>query len=175
MTKFVVGGSLNISGPRTTEADNPADFGELIRTIAQPLYTTAGSAALNVAPSTSDTINIIPANSLILSAHFYTQTAFTSTTTATGIDVGLYKASDGTTAIDANGLIVVGTEGAKAALTANSWNVGSGALIGVESGAFDAIIDGAWAAGTDTLTGTGVIVVRFIPPLDAILGPNDAS
>ena len=72
--------------------------------------------------------------------------------------------------IDADGLIAVGGVGAKANLTALGWDAGDGALIGAEVTAFDAIIKGAWAAGTDTLTGTGVIVVEFIPPLTHLLG-----
>ena len=172
MTKEVIQGSANHFGPRFTEVDSPVDVPTvgLVRTIVLPIYTTAGSAALNVAPSVSDTINLIPASSLIKTCYIYTEDAFTSTAVATGIDVGLYKASDGTTAIDADGLIAVGGVGAKANLTALGWDAGDGALIGAEVTAFDAIIKGAWAAGTDTLTGTGVIVVEFIPPLTHLLG-----
>lgn len=172
MSKEIIQGSVNHFGPRGTEVDSPVDVPVvgLVRTIVLPIYTTPGSADLNVAPAVLDTVNLIPASSLIQSCHIYTEDAFTSTTNATGIDVGLYKASDGTTAIDANGLIAVGGVGAKANLTALGWDAGDGALIGAENTAFDAIIVAAWAGGTDTLTGTGVIVVEYIPPLTHLLG-----
>lgn len=172
MSKIILQNSVNHFGPRTTEVDSPVDIpmGQLVRRIVMPIYTTAGSADMNVATDIADTINVIPANSLIKSAYIYTEDAFTSTSTATGIDVGLVQADDGSTAIDLDGLIDVGTEGAKAALTAKSWNIGSGALIGVETGTEDGIIVATWAAGTDTLTGTAVVVVEYIPSLEFLLG-----
>jgi len=171
MSKEMLQGVPNHFGPRKSEVDSPifVPASGLVETIVMPIYTTAGSAAMNVATDTDDTINVIPANSLIMSAYIYTEDAFTSTSSATGIDVGLVRASDGSTAIDLDGLIDVGTEGAKAALTALSWNIGSGALIGVETTAYDAIIVATWAGGTDTLTGTGVVIVEYIPPLTALL------
>lgn len=172
MSKVILQGSTNHFGPRKSEVDSPVDLpvAGLVRTIAMPIYTTAGSAALHESYNINDTINVIPANSLLKSCHIYTEDAFTSTAVATGIDVGLYQADDGTTAIDANGLIAVGGVGAKANLTALGWDAGDGALIGAEIGSEDAIIVAAWAAGTDTLTGTGVVVVEYIPPLTALLG-----
>ena len=174
MTKEVLQGSTNHFGPRKTEVDSPVDIpvAGLVRTIALPIYTVAGSLLLNVAPSITDTINLIPASSFIKSASIYVEDAFTSTAAATGIDVGLVKASDGTTEIDLNGLIAVGGVGAKANLTALSWDAGDGALIGAENTAFDAMIYAKWATGgaSDTLTGTGVIVVEYIPPLTHLLG-----
>lgn len=172
MTKIILQGSVNHFGVRKTEVDSPVDvpMGNLIRRIVMPIYTTAGSAACNVATDILDTINVIPAHSLIKSCYIYVEDAFTSTSSATGIDVGLTRASDGSTEIDDDGLIDVGTEGAKAVLTAKSWNIGSGALIGVESGAYDGIIVATWAGGTDTLAGTGVVVVEYIPSLEFLLG-----
>lgn len=174
MTKSVLQGSVNHFGPRTTEVDTPVDVPHigLVRTIALPIYTVAGSLVLNVAPSTSDTINLIPASSYIKSCAIYVEDAFTSTSAATGIDVGLVKASDGTTEIDLNGLIAVGGVGAKANLTALSWDAGDGALIGAETTAFDGMIYAKWATGgaSDTLTGTAVVVVEYIPPLTHMLG-----
>ena len=174
MTKEVIQGSVNHFGPRGTEVDSPVDVPVvgLVRTIALPIYTVAGSLLLNVAPDTDDTVNVIPASSFIKSCSIYVEDAFTSTSAATGIDVGLVKASDGTTEIDLNGLIAVGGVGAKANLIANSWDAGDGALIGAESTAFDGLIYAKWATGgaSDTLTGTGVIVVEYIPPLTHLLG-----
>ena len=171
MSKIVLQGSVNHFGPRKSEVDSAVDVPVvgLVRTIALPIYTTAGSADCNVAPSITDTVNLIPANSFIKSCAIYTEDAFTSTTNATGIDVGLVRASDGSTAIDLDGLIAVGGVGAKANLTALGWDAGDGALIGAESTAYDGLIVATWAGGTDTLTGTGVVVVEFIPPLTSLL------
>ena len=68
MGKEILQGSVNHFGPRTTEVDSPVDIpvAGLVRTIVLPIYTTPGSAALNVAPSTRDTINLIPASKWIL-------------------------------------------------------------------------------------------------------------
>lgn len=168
MSKVNLQGSTNHFGPRTSEVDSSAEVGEnIVRTLVMPLYTTAGSAALHAARDSNDTINVIPAYSLIRSAAIYVEDAFTRTATATGIDVGIYKTADDT-ALDADGLIAVGGVGALANLTANQFDEGDGALIGNEL-TEEGYIYGAWAGGTDTLTGTAVVVVEFIPPLTHIL------
>ena len=173
MSKEIISGSRNFFGPRASEVDTAVVLpdSDVKRVMIQPIYTTAGSASL--APlnfSASDTYNVIPAKSLIRHVAIYVEDAFTSTTTATGIDVGLVKASDGSTEIDKNGFIAVGGVGAKANLTAGQWDEGDGALIGADTGAYDGVIWAAWAAGTDTLTGTAVVVVEYIPPLTEYLG-----
>ena len=172
MSKEALQGSINHFGPRKSEVDSAVDSdANLVRVIALPIYTTAGSLLLNTALDTSDTVNVIPANSFIKSAAIYVEDAFTSTSAATGIDVGLVQADDGSTEIDLNGLIAVGGVGAKANLVATSWDAGDGALIGAETGDEDGILYAAWATGgaSDTLTGTGVVVVEFIPPLTSLL------
>ena len=173
MGKENLQGSMNYFGPRTSEVDNAAEGADLVRTLVQPLYTTAGSLVLTPASdfSADDTINIIPAKSYIKSAAIYVEDAFTSTSAATGIDVGLVKASDGSTEINFDGFIAVGGVGAKANLTAGKWDAGDGALIGGPTGAYDGVIYAKWATGgaSDTLTGTAVVVVEFIPPLTAYL------
>lgn len=171
-TKTVIGGVKVISGPRSVELDSPALVPEgIIKTAAFPLVTTAGSSSLYTAGSTEDdSLLVIPAYSLIKACWIYVQTAFTSTTTATGIDVGLVADSDLTTEVDFNGLVEVGGVGAKAALTAHKWAAGDGALIGASTGASDAQLYAKWAGGTDTLTGKAVVVVQWIEKLDRYLG-----
>jgi hypothetical protein len=172
MNKEVLQGSTNHFGPRGSEVDSAVDLeANVVRQIALPIYTTAGSLLLNVAPDTDDTVNIIPANSFIKSCQIYVEDAFTSTADATGIDVGLVQADDGTTEIDLDGLIAVGGVGAKANLTAGSWDAGDGALIGTEIGSEAGLLYAKWATGgaSDTLTGTGVVLVEYIPPLTHLL------
>lgn len=172
MGKELIDGARTLFGPRKSDTSTPAVLPDssLTRTMVVPLVTIAASAALLPLDfDADDTYNVIPAYSLIRHAAIYVEDAFTSTTTATGIDVGLVKASDGTTEIDFDGLIAVGGVGAKANLTALSWDEGDGALIGTEIGAFDALPYALWAAGTDTLTGTAVLVIEYIPPLTEYL------
>lgn len=173
MDSAIIGGVKVLSGPRTVELDTPALIPEgIVKRAVFPLVTTAGSASLYAAPSTSDeSLLVIPAYSMIKDAWIYVHTAFTSTTNATGIDVGLVKASDLTTEIDFNGIIPVGSEGAKAALTAHSWQkAANGSLLGKSIGADDAALYAKWAAATDTLTGKAVVVVEWIEKLDRVLG-----
>jgi len=173
MNKTIISGSRNIFGPRTSEVDTAVVLpdSDVVRTMIQPIYTTASSATL--VPTSefdaNDTYNVIPANSLIRHAAIYVEDAFTSTSSATGIDAGLVQADDGSTEIDFNGFIEVGGVGAKANLVATSWDEGDGALIGAETGDKDGVIYAKWAGGTDTLTGTAVIVVSYIPPLTEYL------
>lgn len=174
MTKEVLQGSTNQFGPRTSEKDSAVYIPDtLVKEVAQPIYTTAGSLVLVPIASydANDTQNLIPAYSFIKSAQIYVEDAFTATSAATGIDAGLVKASDGSTQVDFNGFIEVGGVGAKANLTALSWDAGDGSLIGAEIGANDALIYAKWATGgaSDTLTGTGVIVVEYIPKLTHLL------
>ena len=170
MSKENLQGSMNFFGPRTSEVDNAAEGADLVRTLVQPIYTVAGAAELAPADfNAGDTVNVIPAYSYIKSCSIHVVDAFTSTATATGIDVGLVQADDGSTEVDFDGLIDVTGVGAKANLTAYKADAGDGPLIGADIGAEDAVIYAQWAAGTDTLTGTAIVVVEFIPPLDAYL------
>lgn len=174
MTKSIVNGSLNVYGPRTTEQDTPVYVPTTLKRILMlPLVTTAGAAALNTMPDSADTVNIIPAGSLIVAAYIKVDAAFTSTTNATGVEVGMVRASDMSTEIDKNGLILESSEGLKAALTAGAWGIGTGAKIGkVSDTAYDAALFASWVGGTDTLTGTGVCVVEYIVNPQKLLGAH---
>lgn len=172
MAKEIIEKARNHFGPRLSEVDDPAVLpdSDVVRWAVQPIYTTADSATLVPANfDADDTYNIIPANSLIERVLIYVEDAFTSTTNATGIDAGLVQADDGSTEIDYDGFIAVGGVGAKANLVATSWDEGDGALIGAETGDEDGVIYAKWAGGTDTLTGTAVLLVAYIPPLTEYL------
>lgn len=99
---------------------------------------------------------VIPANSIITSAYLEVNAAFTATGAAT-LSLGV-QLTDGT-ASSAVGLDTL----AKAVLTAKSWHVLDGALIGATVGVADVqiSIDDA----TDVfLTGTARLIVEYIEP-----------
>jgi hypothetical protein len=175
MTKVVISGSVNHFGPRTTETDSPFYVPDDSRKAAYfPLVTTAGSASLYTAQSTSDeSLLVIPQYSFILRFALYVDAAFTSTSSATGIDVGLVADSDLSTEVDFNGLLTVGGNGAKASLTDNTWVVGDGALLsGSTQVSADSQLYALWAGGTDTLTGTAVGYIEWLEPPTSYLGDH---
>ena len=96
----------------------------------------------------------IPANSLIKSAYLVVGTAFTSGGAAT-LELGT-ELTDGT-ASDANGLDTL----AVAALTAGSWHVLAGALVGDTVGVADVQVSIDDATATFT-AGTGRLVVEYM-------------
>lgn len=105
---------------------------------------------------------VIPANSTIVSAKLIVDTAFTSTSGLTDLTVGLYRATDGTTAIDASGLITAVNADQTAIGTVGSVITGTGALVGkLSSATYDAVL--VVAPSTADLTGgEGRIIVEYI-------------
>lgn len=101
----------------------------------------------------------LPANATIVSAKLYVDVAFTSTSTTTDLDVGLYQA--GGTVIDADGLITVAEATQTAIGTAGNVITGAGALIGKTIGAAagELVVTPSTA---DLLTGAGRIVVEYV-------------
>ncbi len=101
----------------------------------------------------------LPANATIVSAKLYVDVAFTSTSTTTDLDVGLYQA--GGTVIDADGLITVSEATQTAIGTAGNVITGAGALIGKTIGAAagELVVTPSTA---DLLTGAGRIVVEYV-------------
>ena len=160
-TKEVLQGSVNHFGPRQVETDNAADSDSLVRQLVQPLVTVAGTASLIVAADSDDTVAKIPANSVIKRAWLYTEDAFTATT-AVSITAGVTG--------NADALVLAAGIGAKAQLTALSWNEGDGDGIGIEVGTSDVAIIAAWNAADATAVGNAVLVVEYMPPLTAYLG-----
>lgn len=106
--------------------------------------------------------HVIPANSTIVSAKLFIDSAFTSTSTTTDLDIGLYRATDGTTAISANGLITAANATQTTIATAGNVITGTGALVGALSDAtYDAVLV-VTPTAADLLTGTGRIIVEYI-------------
>lgn len=101
----------------------------------------------------------IPAGSLIKAAYLEVSTAFTSGGSAT-LDIGT-ELVDGTT-VDADGIDTI----AVAALTAGSWTVCDGAVVGATVGSADVqiTIDDATAVFT---AGVGRLVIEYIEPTAA--------
>lgn len=104
----------------------------------------------------------IPANSTIVSAKLYIDAAFTSTSTTTDLTVGLNRATDGTTAISATGLVTAAEATQTAIGTAGNVVTGAGALIGKLSDAtYDGVVVVA-ASAADLLTGAARLVVEYV-------------
>lgn len=101
----------------------------------------------------------LPANATIVSATLYVDVAFTSTSTTTDLDVGLYTAAG--SAIDADGLITAANATQTAIGTAGNVITGSGALVGktIGSSAGELVVAPTVA---DLLTGAGRIVVEYV-------------
>ena len=105
----------------------------------------------------------IPANSRILSAKLEIITAFTSTSTTTDLDIGLYTSAG--VAIDANGLITAAQATQTTIATAGNIIDGAsgtpGALINATIGATagELVVTPTVA---DLLTGRGRVIVQYI-------------
>lgn len=101
----------------------------------------------------------IPAGATIVSAKLIVDTAFTSTSTLTDLDVGLQQA-DGTE-IDNNGLITAAEATQTAIGTAGNVVTGAGALIGKTIGSAAGQLTVA-PTTADLLTGAGRVIVEYI-------------
>lgn len=152
-------GAAQFFGPRTTNEGLPDEVLKSGAVREIEVYfdfaqTNAGLPTTN-ADTDAGTL-VIPANSLIVASYLHVGTAFTSGGSAT-LELGLQNTAG--TAIDADGLDTI----AVAALTANSWTVNDGALVGATVGTADAqiSIDDAVAVFT---AGTARLVVRYIEP-----------
>jgi hypothetical protein len=101
----------------------------------------------------------IPANATIVSAKLYVDVAFTSTSTTTDLDIGLYTAAG--SAIDADGLITAANASQTTIAVANSVITGSGDLVGkgIGASAGELVVT---PSAADLLTGAGRIVVEYI-------------
>ena len=109
------------------------------------------------APAANDAY--IPANAIILDAHFVVDAAFTSGGSAT-LNIGLYNAAG--TAIDADG---IDATVAVAALAADKVIVCDGALVGVANvGAADAYVGVDYDTAAFT-AGSGKLVIEYIEVL----------
>lgn len=101
----------------------------------------------------------IPANALIVSAHFVVDTAFTSGGAAT-LDIGLFNAAG--TAIDADG---IDADIALAALAADDAVVCDGILVGIANvGAADAYVGFSYETAVFT-AGSGKLVIEYVEVL----------
>lgn len=147
-----------VAGPYEVEKKAPYEAGGSgpVRELIQPLVTVAGDADLAEASANDATVEKLPAHSLILDAWIFVETAFTATT-AVSITAG--------SETDPDGLITAAGVGAKAALTANSWQQCDGALVGAKFATAAESIVAAWNAADATAAGEGAILVRYIPPL----------
>lgn len=102
---------------------------------------------------------VLPANATIVSAKLYVDVAFTSTSTTTDLNIGLYTSAG--VAIDADGLIAAAEATQTAIGTAGNVVTGAGALVGktIGSSAGELVVA---PSVDDLLTGAGRIVVEWV-------------
>jgi hypothetical protein len=101
----------------------------------------------------------IPANATIVSAELLVDVAFTSTSTTTDLDIGLYTAAGA--AIDADGLITAANATQTTIGTAGNLITGSGALVGktIGSTAGELVVTPTVA---DLTAGAGRVIVKYV-------------
>lgn len=148
-------GVLQHYGPRVVDQKFGGDVDDDI------IKTAVWSFDYNDLPTfgTSNLQKVIPANARILSAKLEVITGFTSTSTTTDLDVGLYTSAG--VAIDANGLITA-TEATQTTIaTAGNVIVGAGALLNTTIGATGGELVVAPTVA-DLLTGRGRVIVQYI-------------
>ncbi len=150
-------GAAQNYGPRTTNEglDNTVHKSGIKREVELFVnYTQANAGLPTTNADTDSAVLTIPANSIITAAYFDVGTAFTSGGAAT-LQLGVETVAG--VAVDADGIDTI----AVAALTANSWTVCDGALVGATVGtaAVQISVDDAVAVFT---AGTGRLVVEYI-------------
>lgn len=108
---------------------------------------------------TSNLQHSIPANARILSARLEIITAFTSTSTTTDLEIGLYTSAG--VAIDADGLVTAANADQTAIANTGVVIVGSGALVNDTIGATAGEVVVAPTVA-DLLTGRARLIVEYI-------------
>jgi len=103
--------------------------------------------------------HVIPANATIVSAELLVDVAFTSTSTTTDLDIGLYTSAG--SAIDADGLITAANATQTTIGTAGNLITGSGALVGktIGSSAGELVVT---PTVSDLTAGAGRIIVKYV-------------
>lgn len=155
---------LNHFGPRSTDAGfgGTQNSDTIVKSVMYD-FTYDDLPGTDDGKNNDNRLNfILPAGSIVVSAKLYITTGFTSTSTITDLTVGLKRASDGTTAIAADGLITAVNATQTTIATAGNVITGTGALVGfVGDATYDAII--VVAPSTDDLTaGAAKLVVEYI-------------
>lgn len=159
MEKAVIRNVMKNYGPRTTDmkyggrVDTDALFKVAVWDFNYDSLPTYG---------TTDLEHVIPAGSTIVRAYLRIITAFTSTSTTTDLDVGLYTSAG--VAIDADGLITVAEATQTAIGVANKLITGAGALVGLGIGASDGEVV-VTPNVADLTAGRGQIIVEYLIPV----------
>ena len=155
-------GAAQHYGPRDANDGLPDSVSTMGLTKEVEIYFdfSQANAGLPVVNADTDSgVAVIPANSFIKAAFLEVSTAFTSAGSAT-LELG-FQQTDGSV-VDVDGIDTI----AVAALTAGSWTVNDGALVGAAIGANDVQIsvDDATAVFT---AGIGRLVVEYFLPFSA--------
>lgn len=102
---------------------------------------------------------VLPANCTIVSARLIVDTAFTSTSTTTDLEIGLYTSAG--VAIDADGLLTAVNAESAVIAVAGAVVTGTGALVGKTIGATAGELVVA-ATVADLLTGAARLIVEYV-------------
>ena len=152
-------GAAQHYGPRTDNAGLPHTVSQYGPYKVQEVrfdYEDANAGLPTANANTDAGTLIIPANSIITRAYLHVTTAFTSGGSAT-LELGTQNNAG--SAVDADGLDSL----AVAALTANSWHVLDGALIGATVGTSDVQVSIDDATATFT-AGVARLIVEYVQP-----------
>lgn len=149
-------------GPRETNTGLDNQVSTMGLTKQRELYFDFEQANAGLPTSNADVdagVLVIPAGSIVTAAYLEVSTAFTSGGSAT-LELGI-EGTDGST-VDADGLDTI----AVAALTAGSFVLLSGAIVGAVVGAADVQISVDDAVAVFT-AGVGRVIVEYIEPTAA--------
>ena len=164
MEDLAITGVANYYGPRTTSGKLGAQTPEDDRIIKSALWdfryndlpNHTGAAVSVVAASMQQ---VIPANATIVSCRLVVDTAFTSTSALTDLEIGLVDSAGGT--INLTGLMTAAESTQTAIGTAGNVVTGAGALIGKTIGSTAGYLM-VRPNTNDLLTGSGRVFVEYI-------------
>lgn len=173
---LAVRNTLTSFGPRSTNSSFGGQIGDCVvkyvsLEFGAPLTTTSTSAdfgltGLQVAAwATKGIDHIIPARAIFLKADVVVETAFDALTALT---IGTYKASDGTTAIDADGLVTAANAPLASIDAVGDRILGSGGQLitgtaGLGATLFDSVIRVLYTGPVPTV-GKARLLVSYVMP-----------
>lgn len=159
-------GVLNHYGPRSTRGDFGGRIeGGLYKTVVYDIDVPKGEGIGAAAWGVEGLDHIIPAGSVFLSANLVVETAFN---TLTALTVGTYQASNGTTAVDADGLITAAGSALATIDAVGDRLVGNGAQLttgtaGLGATPTDTVVRTLYT-GTAPTAGKARLIVQYLAP-----------
>ena len=159
-------GVLNQYGPRTTTGQFGGEVGQSVLKIATiDIDVPKGEGIAAAAWAVQGLDHVIEAGSIFLRADLVVETAFN---TLTALTVGTYKATNGTDALDVDGLIAAAGSALETINAVGDRLVGAGGQLvtgtaGLGALAEDAVIRVLYT-GTAPTTGKARLIVQYLAP-----------